>query len=237
MLEGRRAGNTSALSARPELRAMSRPVPEAAPVVGLVLAFAFALFGLLFSSDHLATVLVSVGLLYPFVVFGIVRSESPQTVFVPDAVLAAGFLGAAPTLLYGVVARRPLFGAFVAAVVAVPPVLYHARFGESVPPLSPDASLAVGLLAAGGLLAYGAVESLLVGALAAAIVGLGAVDYRRRRGGRLRRRSRTVGVACCLGGGLAAFGVLAAAGRPSEGLAAGAVLVAVGGALALGVDS
>ena len=172
------------MSARPEPGTMSRPVPEAAPVVGLVLAFAFALFGLLFSSDHLATVLVSVGLLYPFVVFGIVRSESPQTVFVPDAVLAAGFLGAAPTLLYGVVAGRPLFGA-----------------------------------------------------LAAVVVALAAVDYRRQRGGRLRRRARTVGVACCLGGGLAAFGVLAATGRPNEGLAAGAVLVAVGGLLALDAAS
>ena len=142
-----------------------------------------------------------------------------------------------PTLLYGIVTGRPLFGALVAAVVAVPPVLYHARFGESVTPLSPDASLAVGLLAAAGLLAYGAVSGLFVGALAAAIVGLGAVDYRRRRGGRLRRRSRTVGIACCLGGGLAAFGVLAATGRPNEGLAAGAVLVAVGGFLALDAGS
>ena len=216
---------------------MSRPVPEAAPIVGLVLAFSFALFGFLFSSDHLATVLVGVGLLYPFVVFGIVRSESPQTVFVPDAVLAVGFLGAAPTLLYGIVTGRPLFGTLVAAVLAVPPVLYHARFGESVNPLSPDASLAVGLLVAAGLLAYGAVGSLLVGALAAAVVGLAAVDYRRQRGGRLRRRTRSVGVACCLGGGLAVFGVLAATGRPNEGLAAGTVLVAVGGALALGVTS
>jgi len=213
---------------------MSRPVPEAAPIVGVVLAFAFALFGFLFSSNHLATVLVSVLLLYPFVVFGIVRSGTPEDVFRPDAVLAVGFLGSAPTLLYGVATGRLLFGALVAAVVSVPPVLYHARFGESVNPFSPDVSLLVGLLAAVGLLGYGAGEDLLVGALAAVVVGLGTVEYRRQRGGPLARRGRTVALVVCLGGGLAVFGTLAATGRPTEGLAAGAALVAVGGFLAVG---
>lgn len=216
---------------------MSRPVPEAAPLVGLVLAFAFVLFGALFSSDHLATALVGVVLLYPFVIFGVVRSEDPTPVFRPDAVLAVGFLGGAPALLYGVATGRPLFGALVATVVAVPPVLYHARFGESVNPLSPDASLAVGLLAALGLLAYGGAGGhLLLGALSAVVVGLGAVDYNRQRGGPLDRRARTVGVVGCLGGGIAVFGALAATGRPTAGLAAGAVLVAIGGALALEAD-
>ena len=215
---------------------MSRPVPEAAPIVGLVLAFAFALFGLLFSSDHLATALVSVVLLYPFVIFGVVRSESPADVFLPDAVLAVGFLGGAPLLLYGIATGRPLFGALVAAVVAVPPALYHARFGASVNPLSPDATLLVGLLAAGGLLAYGAAEGLLLGALSAALLGLGTVDYHRQREDGLDRRSRTVALVACLGGGLAAFGALTVAGRPTEGLAAGAVLVAIGAAFAAGAD-
>jgi len=215
---------------------MSRPVPEAAPLVGLVLAFAFALFGFLFSSNHLATALVSVGLLYPFVVFGVVRSDAPETVFLPDPVLAAGFLGGSVAALYGVVSGRLLFGALVAAVVAVPPVLYHARVGASVNPLSPDATLAVGLLAAAALLLYGATENLLAGAASAAVVGLATVDYRRQRGGRMRRRTRTVALVCCLGGGLAAFGLAAVSGRPTQGLAAGAVLVAVGAFLAAGAS-
>jgi len=215
---------------------MSRPVPEAAPIVGLVLAFAFALFGFLFSSDHLATALVSVALLYPFVVFGVARSESPADVFLPDAVLAVGFLGGAPALLYGVATGRPLFGALVAAVVAVPPALYHARFGESFNPLSPDATLLVGLLSAGGLLAYGAADGLLLGTLSAVLVGLGAVDYHRQREDGLERRTHTVVIVVCLGGGLAAFGSLTVAGRPTEALAAGAVLVALGGAFALDAD-
>lgn len=216
---------------------MSRPVPEAAPLVGVVLAFGFALFGFLFSSDLLATVLGSVVLLYPFVVFGILRSEDPRTVFRPDAVLAVGFLGGAPVLLYGVATGRALFGGFVAAVVVAPPALYHARYGESVNPLSPAQSLLVGLLAAGGLLVVGAfTERLHLGALTAAIVGLAAVAYHRERGRTLARRIRTTAVVGCLGGGLAAFAALARTGRPATGLAAGAVLVAVGGALALDAD-
>ncbi|QLD90553.1 hypothetical protein HWV07_16520 [Natronomonas salina] len=216
---------------------MSRPVPEAAPLVGLVLAFAFALFGFLVSTNHLATVLGSVVLLYPFVAFGVVRSETPESVFRPDPVLAAGFLGGGLVALYGLVADQALFGALVAAVVFLPPALFHARYGDPVNPLSPDGTLAVGLLAAGAALTYGATSDLLVGALTAALVGLSAVDYRRHRGGRIERRTRTVALVCCLGGGLAAFGYLTATGRPTEALAAGSVLVAIGAFLALGAES
>lgn len=215
---------------------MSRRVPEAAPLVGLVLAFAFALFSLLFSSNHLGTLLVSALILYPFVAFGIVRSEAPENVFVPDYVLAAGFLGSAPLLLYGIAIGQALFGALVALVVVVPPALYHARFGESVNPLSPDQSLAVGLLGTAGLLAYAAVSNLLVGSAAAAILGAAAVDYRRQRGGPIERRTRTTALVGCLGGGLLAFGALAMSGRPTEGLAAGGVLVVIGAFVAFGAE-
>ncbi|MEF8807002.1 hypothetical protein [Natronomonas sp.] len=216
---------------------MSRRVPEAAPLVGLVLAFAFALFGLLFSSNHLGTLLVSALVLYPFVAFGIVRSEDPTGVFVPDYVLAAGFLASAPILLYGIAIGQTLFGALVALVVGVPPALYHARFGESVNPLSPDQTLAVGLLGTAGLLAYAAVSNLLVGAAAAAILGAAAVDYRRQRGGPIERRTRTIALVGCLGGGLVAFAALTVTGRPTEGLAAGGVLVVIGTFVAFGAGT
>ncbi|QLD85335.1 hypothetical protein HWV23_06200 [Natronomonas halophila] len=215
---------------------MSRRVPEAAPLVGLVLAFAFGLFGLLFSPNHLGTLLVSALILYPFVAFGIVRSESPEDVFVPDYVLAAGFLASAPVFLYGIVIQRALFGSLVALVVGVPPALYHARFGESVNPLSPDGSLAAGLLGTVGLLAYATVSDLLAGSAAAAILGAAAVDYRRQRGGPIDRRTRTIALVGCLGGGLLAFGALAAAGRSTEGLAIGGVLVVIGAFVAAGAE-
>lgn len=211
-------------------------MPEAAPLVGLVLAFAFALFGVLVSANHLATVLGSVVLLYPFVIFGLHRSEAPEEVFRPDPVLAVGFLGGSLVALYGVVAGQFVFAALVTTVVALPAALYHARYGEPINPLSPDATLAVGLLAAAALLAFGATVSLLAGALTAGLLGLGTVDYRHQRGGQIKRRTRTVALLCCLGGGLAAFGVLAATGRPTDGLAAGSVLVAIGAFLALGAE-
>lgn len=213
---------------------MSRPVPEAAPLVGLVLASGFALFGFLFSTDHLATVLGSVLLLYPFVLFGVVRSDRPDDVFVPDAVLAVGFLGGATVGLYAVVAGRPRFGAFVAAVVAVPPALYHARFGESVNPLGPTPSLAAGLLLAGALFALTVTESALVATGSAGVVGLGAVDYRAQRGARLARRARTVALGCCFGGAVVAVGLMTVIGRPGGALAAAVVLAAVGAFVALG---
>lgn len=213
---------------------MSRPVPEAAPLVGVVLASGFALFGFLFSTDHLATALGSVLLLYPFVLFGVARSDSPDDVFVPDAVLAVGFLGAATAGLYAVATGRPRFGALVAVVVAVPPALYHARFGESINPLGPGQSLVAGLLLAGALFVFAATESALVAAGSATIVGLAALDYHGQRGGGLARRTRTVVLGCCLGGGLVAFGLLTALGRPATALAAAVVLVALGAFVALG---
>lgn len=222
---------------RPGMSRRGRPVPEAAPLVGLVLAFAFALYGFLTSGNHLATALGSVVLLYPFVGFGLARSARPEAVFRPDPVLAVGSLGGALVALYGVVTGQHVFGALVAAVVALPPALYHARYGEPINPLSPDATLALGLLLAAALLVSGLRSALLPGALAAALVGLASVDYRRQRGAPMPRRTRTAAIVCCLGGGLAAFGLLTASGRPTQGLAAGSVVVAVGAFLALGAES
>lgn len=213
---------------------MSRRVPEAAPLVGVVLSFGFALFGFLFSADHLATVLGSVVLLYPFVIFGIARSDGPEDVFVPDAVLAVGFLGGGAVGLYGVVDGRAGFGGFIASVIAVPPTLYHARFGESINPLGPRQSLFAGLALAAALFTVAAAESALVAGGSATVVGLGAVDYHRRRGERLDRRTRTVTIGCCFGGGLVAFGILTAIGRPATALAAAVALVATGAFVALG---
>ena len=226
---------TSALPATRQAAPVSRRVPEAAPLVGVVLAFGFALYGVLFAGDHLAIALGTVALLYPFVAAGVVRSDDPTPVFRPHAVLAAGCLAGATLSSYGMATGRPLFGSLVGVAAAAPPVAYHVRYGTSVNPLPPTASTVVGLGAAAGFLAYSvAAGRLLHGAVTALAVGLLAVDYRRQRGDPLARRARTAALVACLGGGLLAFGALAASGRPAAGLAAGGVLVGIGAFLAVG---
>lgn len=213
---------------------MSRRVPEAAPLVGVVLASALALYGFLVSTNHLATTLACILLLYPFVAFGVVRSESPDDAIPPDPVLAAGFLAGSVVLLYGIAAGEGLFGAFVASVVGVPPAVYHARFGESTNPLSPDVTLAIGILVAASLALYGAVVGGPSGALAAVVVGFGAIEYRRQRAGPLARRTRTIAVFAALGGGLVVFVGLWGAGRRTSALVTAGVLLATGAFLAFG---
>lgn len=151
--------------------------------------------------------------------------------FRPDPVLAVGGLGGAPVRLDGVVARRPVAGAVVTSVLAGPTL--PRPYGESVGPLTPATSLAVGLVAALVPVSAAVVGRESVGALTAGVVGRAAVDYRHQRGGHHSRRVRTVLVGRYFGGGHPAFGALGATGQPTGGLAAGAVLVAIGGALAL----
>jgi len=233
----RAAGSASAFPAPAEPHVMSRPVPEAAPLVGVVLAFGFSLYGGLFSTDHLSTALGTTLLLYPFVGFGIGRSEDPVAVFKPDPVLAGGVLAGATLTGYGLAVGRPVYGAFVAAVVAVPPALYHTHYGTSINPVSPMATGAVGLLAVVLLLAVAlAAGRPLLGALTAALVGLAAIEYRQARGAPPTRRERSTGVAVGLVGGIVAFGTLAATGRPATGLMVGGVPVVVGAAVALGAE-
>lgn len=215
---------------------MSRRVPEAAPLVGVILAAAFALYTFLVSSNHLATTLVCALLLYPFVAFGVVRSSDPTDAIPPDPALAAGFLAGSVVLLYGIATGAGLFGAFVASVVGVPPALYHARFGESVNPLPPDVTLGAGVVTAAILALYGALAGRLPGALTAVVVGFGAIEYRRQRAGRLARRVRTIGVATCLAGGLAVFLGLWITGRQSFALVTAGVLVAFATFLAFGAE-
>lgn len=161
----------------------ARRVPEAAPVVGLLLALSFAVFALLFSEAVLSAVLVSVTVLYAFTAYGIYHDDTPADTLLPDPILAGGVLGAGLVLGYAVVTGgRLLFGLFVALVVVVPAALYHARYGEAVNPLSPPWTLAVAGAVAAAVLAYGAlVDDLLLATVDAVVLVLAAEDYRGQR--------------------------------------------------------
>lgn len=217
-----------------------RRVPEAAPLVGLVLAFSVALFGYLFAPPGtlLPALLVAVLSLYGFTAYAVVRSPDPTAVLPPDPVLAGGFLAAGLLGGYGfVVADQPMFALFVAIVAAVLPALYHARYGERVNPLGTNATLGVALAAGAALLAVGV---LLVGdpamaALDAVVVVLAAADYRDTRGEPLSELAEFALVAATLGG--AALSVLYfafVAADPVVGLLVGGSLLAVGAFFAIG---
>ncbi|WP_255194981.1 hypothetical protein [Halorarius litoreus] len=217
-----------------------RRVPEAAPLVGVVLAFSVALFGYLFAPTGtlLPIFLVALLLLYGFTAYGIVRSPDPAAVLPPDAVLAVGVLTAGLLGGYGfVVAGQPMFALFVALVAGVPPALYHARYGESVNPLGADVTLLVALVVGAAVLVVGVV---LVGdpamaALDAVVVVLAAADYRDTRGTPLPDLLEFSLVAATLGG--AALSVLyfaLVAGDPVVGLLVGGSLLVVGAFFAIG---
>lgn len=219
-----------------------RRVPEAAPLVGLVLGFSAGLFGYLFAPPGalLPVLLVAVVLFYGFTVYGVVRSPDPTAVLRPDPVLAGGVLLAGLLGGYGlVVAHRPALALFAALVAVVPPALYHARYGERVNPLSPDATLAVavvaGLLVAAGGSVLVADPALAV--LDAVVIVLAGTDYRDARGRSLPRTLEAALVAATLGGAVLSVLYLAlVAGRPVVGLLVGAALLVVGSYFAMGEE-
>jgi hypothetical protein len=220
---------------------MSRRVPEAAVLVGVVLSLSFALYGALFG-DPLSTALVSVLLLYAFVGYAVRVDDDPAATLRPDPTLAAASLAGGLAAAYGLATLRPFLGLLVSLVLVVPAALFHATHGESVNPLSPDATLA--LVAAGGValllggVALGRATDLAgtvgTAALAAGLLVLGGAEYHTRRGGRLSRRVEGVAVLTSLAGGVAGLAYLTlVADAALAGLAVGASLLAVGAYFAL----
>lgn len=208
--------------------ATARRVPEAALLVGLVLAFSVVLFFLLFGGPPLVTALVALAFLYGFAAYAVVHDDSPETVLLPTPILAGGAVLGALLVALGIAVGRPMFGVLVGLVAVVPPTMYHTRHGDPVNPLPVRATLALG--AAGALaclLAGVATRDPLVGAVDAVVVALATADYRDTRGKRLDELVEFVAVSVCFGG--AALSILyfvLVAGRPEDGvLVAGALLV------------
>lgn len=215
-----------------------QPVPEAAPVIGVVLAFGVAGFGLLFGTPetHLAVVALALALLYGFTAYGIVRSPDPASVIPPDPVLGGGVLLGGALAGYGVVLAQPMLGVLAGLVAVVPPVAYHARFGEQLNPLSPDRTLlvAVGLAVVIGVVGV-LVADPVMGVLDGVVVVLAGADYRDTRGAALGELVEFTLVSVTLGGAaLAVLYFTLVDGRPAVGLLAGGALVVVGAYFAIG---
>lgn len=214
---------------------MSRHAPELALVVGALLALAFAAYGLLFSDAVLATLLVSVTLLYAFATFAVLRDDDPAAVLRPRPALAAAGAFGALTFAYGVAVSQPLFGLLVALLAVVPVVLYHGRYGSGTSPLSPRVTLVSAVLAAALVLAYGIVVAGgdPVASVDAALLLLVALDDRDVRGGAFGAHGEMLAVGLCTGGGALLVLYFVVAGAPTTGLVLAAPLLAVGAFLAL----
>jgi len=208
-----------------------QPVPEAAPLVGLVLAFGIAGFGVLFgaAATRLAAVALALAVWYGFTAAGVVRSPNPTAAIPPTPVLAAGAIVAVALASYGLFVGSPSLAVAVIAVAVVPPALYHARYGDPVNPLTPGLTVvaigvvavavaALGLFTGEGPLGLATAVSLL----------LAGFDYRRQRGRSLSTRVRTRAVAGLFGGSVLSVLGGIAVGRPTLGLVAGGVCLALG---------
>jgi len=197
---------------------MSRRVPEAAVLVGVVLSLSFALYGVLFG-DPLSTTLVSVLVLYVFVGYAVRVDDDPAATLVPDPTLAAATLAGGLVFAYGLATLRPFLGLLIALVLAVPAALFHATHAESVTPLSPDATLALAAGAGVALLLAGVVVGRATGdlagttstaAFAAGLLVLGAAEYHTRRAtARLPRRVEGAAVLASLAVAALAMGSFA----------------------------
>lgn len=215
-----------------------RPVPEAAPVVGVVLAFSVALYGYLFApaGTFLPVLLAALLTLYAFTAFAVVRTDDPAGVLYPDAVLAGGFVLAVLVAAYGLaIAGQPMFAGFVALVAVVPPALYHARYGERVNPLGARATLGAALVCAAVLLALGVVvDDPAMATVDAVLLALAAADYRETRGPPMDATVEATLVAACLGGGgLAVVYFVLVAGQAATGVLVGAAMLVVGAYFAM----
>ncbi|MFB6206813.1 MAG: hypothetical protein ABEJ05_09855 [Haloglomus sp.] len=222
---------------------MSRRVPEAAVLTGVVLSVSFALYGALFA-DPLSTALVSVLVLYAFVGYAVRIDDAPAETLRPDVTLAAAALAGALALAGGLVTVRPFLGLLVALVLVVPAALFHATHGDTVNPLSPDATLA--LAAAGGVVVLlagvvvGRVTTDVVGpvstaAFAGSLLVLGGAEYHARRAAtRLPRRVEQAAVVAALAGAALAMGYFTlVVAAPLAGLAVAVTMLAVGAYFAL----
>lgn len=200
-----------------------RRVPELALAVGVALAAPAALFVALFDAVVTAA-LVGAALLYPFAAYAVVVDDDPTTVLVPDYVLAGTAAAGGLTLLAGLAALEPLYGAVAGLVVALPGVAYHLRYGEPVSPVGPAATLALSGVVAAGLLAAGALAGdPALGAVGAVLAALAGADRYRLRGGPLSAGAERAAVA----GGVAGV-VVVVLGSVLAGAAAAGVVLAVG---------
>ncbi|WP_435184783.1 hypothetical protein [Halobellus sp. EA9] len=191
---------------------MSRRVPEFAVVTGVFLGLSALVSGVALGWSLYATVVVTAGVSYPFVAFGVLRDDDPAATIRPRPVLALGFAvaaaGAVGVLLDDPTPRGALFALSVAALLAAPPAGYATRYGADVNPLSPTATVFAGGTVGTALVVAGlAIGAPYVGTAVGIAAGLGAALYGTARGVAFAARTKRRAAA---GGALLGLGIVAA---------------------------
>ncbi|WP_435334600.1 hypothetical protein [Haloarchaeobius sp. TZWWS8] len=216
---------------------MSRRVPEAAIVVGVLFASTWLVFPLLVGEFAVLTepmaVLGYVGvaalLCYPFAAYTLLVADAPDETVPPRPVFAAGTLAGFVLAGVGVLGGVPLLGLLVGLVVAVPPAAYALAYRVIRPPPGPT-------LAAGGLLGLACVgtglvlaRTTLAGVVALLAFAPAVVAYDRLARNRLPTRTVLGSVALAV---LAVAGLGFVLGRTPEAVLTAALTVGFGGMVA-----
>jgi hypothetical protein len=175
---------------------MAERVPEFALLIGVFLGLSATVSAAVLTGTLFRPLLFGVVVGYPFVAFGIVRSDDPSEALPPKLILGIGVALGVLTLGAALL-ERPSVGLIpallAAALVVLPPAAYATRFGADVNPLSPIQTLVACAAVGAAFVAFAP----LVGSLSAVlglVIGLSGALYADARGFRPTYRQQRLGV-------------------------------------------
>ncbi|MCT9094636.1 hypothetical protein [Haloarchaeobius sp. HME9146] len=166
---------------------MTRRVPEAAIVVGVLFATTWLVFPVLVGevdlvadpASFLGYVGVAAALFYPFAAYTVTRAADPDDTIPPRPVLAVAAAVGLLCVTLGLAGGEPLLGLLVGLGVAVPAAVYAVVFGAVSPPPVPTlvAGTALGIASLAGGLVLGQPWLGGLAALFAFLPALGMYDH------------------------------------------------------------
>ncbi|WP_435319738.1 hypothetical protein [Haloarchaeobius sp. TZWSO28] len=166
---------------------MTRRVPEAAIVVGVLFATTWLVFPVLVGevdlvadpASFLGYIGVAAALFYPFAAYTVTRAADPDDTIPPRPVLAVAAAVGLLCVTLGLAGGEPLLGLLVGLGVAVPAAAYAVAFDAVSPPPVPTlvAGAGVGFAGLAGGLAFGQPWLGCLSALFAFLPALGTYDH------------------------------------------------------------
>ncbi|KAB1192617.1 hypothetical protein GJR96_03850 [Haloferax sp. MBLA0076] len=190
---------------------MAERVPEFALLIGVFLGLSATVSAAVLTGALFRPLLFGVVVCYPFVAFGIVRSDGPTEALPPRVILGIGVALGVVTMGAALL-ERPSVGLvpalLAATVVVLPPAAYATRFGAGVNPLSPMQTLVAAVAVGATFLAFAPLLETL-SAVLGLVIGLSGALYADARGFRPTYRQQRIGIVAgvLLGLSVAVFGL------------------------------